>query len=166
MSEKKIIVRKAVLADIQAILEIYNLGIEDRIATLELETKDVAYMEKWFSNHGERYAVLVAEQEGQMVGWASLNPFSTRSAYNGVADLSIYIDRNQRGKGIGSILLTELGKLAKENGFYKIVLFTFAFNGLGQGLYRKLGFREVGIFEKQGIIDGSFVDVMIMEKLL
>jgi phosphinothricin acetyltransferase len=70
------------------------------------------------------------------------------------------------GRGIGSILLQELEKEAKANQFYKIVLFTFPFNDLGQGLYGKMGYREVGIFEKQGILDGQFVDVMAMEKLL
>lgn len=166
MTYKKIIIRKAALIDLEAIMEIYNQGIEDRIATLELETKDVAYMERWFKDRGGRYAVIVAERDSKIVGWASLNRFSQRSAYDGVADLSIYINRNQRGKGIGSILLMELEKLAKENGFYKIVLSTFAFNGLGQGLYRKLDYREVGVFEKQGLLDGELVDIMIMEKLL
>lgn len=56
--------------------------------------------------------------------------------------------------------------MAKEYGFYKIVLFTFAFNELGQGLYRKKGYREVGVFQNQGMLDGKFVDVMAMEKLL
>lgn len=64
------------------------------------------------------------------------------------------------------MLLTELKLLAKENGFHKMVLFTFHFNQMGQGLYKKMGFREVGIFKNQGIIDGQFVDVMAMEKIL
>lgn len=67
--------------------------------------------------------------------------------------------------GIGKALLAELENSAKANNFHEIVLFTFSNNALGQGLYRKLGFREVGTFEKQGVLDGNFVDVMIMEKL-
>ena len=82
-------------------------------------------MEEWFVNRGERYAVLVAEMEGQIVGWVSLNPYSHRCAYNGVADLSIYIDREQRGKGIGKRLLQKIEEVAVQNTFYKIVLFTF-----------------------------------------
>ncbi|KKI92895.1 GCN5 family acetyltransferase [Bacillus sp. SA1-12] len=159
-------IRKAYADDLGAILRIYNQGIEDRIATLETEIKDRAYMESWFQEHQGRYVVLVAEMEEEIVGWASLNRYSHRCAYNGVADLSIYIDRAFRGKGIGSILLKELEKEAKANQFHKIVLFTFPFNHMGQGLYGKMGYREVGIFKNQGILDEKLVDVAAMEKLL
>jgi len=162
----KAMIRRATTNDLSAILNIYNQGIEDRIATLEEEQKDEAYMSNWFADHGERFAVLVAEMDGVVCGWASLNRYSHRCAYNGVADLSIYIDRDCRGKGVGQQLLLQLEEKARHNGFYKIVLFTFAFNQLGQGLYRKAGYREVGIFEKQGLLDGNPIDVMIMEKLL
>ncbi|SFD74706.1 phosphinothricin acetyltransferase [Paenibacillus catalpae] len=164
MSE--ILVRHATPLDIQGILTLYNQGIEDRIATLEVEPKDISYMEGWFNSRSARYSVLVAVEGAAVVGWASLNKYSLRSAYDGVADLSIYIEREHRGIGIGSMLLTKLEEVTLCSGFYKILLFTFPFNGLGQGLYRKLGYREVGIFYKQGIIDGNFVDVMAMEKIL
>ncbi|WML38169.1 arsinothricin resistance N-acetyltransferase ArsN1 [Neobacillus sp. OS1-2] len=160
------IIRKASESDTMAILEIYNQGIEDRIATLEEETKDYSYMKEWFERHQGRYNILVAEQDGIIAGWASLNPYSNRCAYDGVADLSIYISRNHRGKGLGKQLLAEIESLASANGFHKIVLFTFPFNRLGQGLYRKMGYREVGVFRNQGKLDGEFVDVMAMEKLL
>lgn len=159
-------VRTATVDDLDSILQIYNQGIEDRIATLELETKTMDYMNNWYQDHGGRYSVIVAELDNVVVGWASLNRYSTRSAYDGVADLSIYIHRNYRGKGIGSELHIRLEKEARLNQFYKIVLLTFPFNEIGQGLYNKMGYRTVGVFEKQGRIDDQFVDVMIMEKLL
>lgn len=161
-----ITVRKAAAGDLDRIQCIYNQGIEDRIATLETETKDSAYMMKWFEEHQGRHAVLVAEQNGSLVGWASLNPYSHRCAYQGVADLSIYVDREYRGQGIGSTLLTALEHEARKNNFVKIVLFTFPFNEGGQHLYTKSGYRSVGIFEKQGMMDGKYIDVKIMEKLL
>ena len=161
-----VIIRSSEESDINSILEIYNQGIEDRIATLETELKDYSYMKKWFDSHNGRYKVIIAEYEGHIVGWASLNQYNNRCAYDGVADLSVYISRNYRGKGIGKKLLVGMDALAKENGFHKIVLFTFPFNQLGQGLYNKMGYREVGIFKNQGMIDGEFVDVMVMEKLL
>ncbi|WP_160726015.1 arsinothricin resistance N-acetyltransferase ArsN1 family A [Bacillus sp. USDA818B3_A] len=159
-------IRKASESDISSILEIYNQGIEDRIATLEEETKDYAYMKEWFERHQGRYRVVVAEQDGSVRGWASLNPYSNRRAYDGVADLSIYISRDHRGSGLGKQLLAEIETIAATNHFHKIVLFTFPFNRSGQGLYRKMGYREVGVFQKQGKLDGVFVDVMAMEKLL
>jgi L-amino acid N-acyltransferase YncA len=159
-------IREATEQDLPRIREIYNQGIEDRIATLEEETKTLEEMREWFHGRPSRYPVVVAEQEEEVVGWASLNPYSHRCAYAGVADLSVYVDRAWRGKGIGSKLLKALEEKAKENGFYKLVLFTFPFNQMGQRLYRKHGFREVGVFENQGVLDGRFVDVMAMEKML
>ncbi|EKN71314.1 hypothetical protein BABA_02242 [Neobacillus bataviensis LMG 21833] len=163
---KEVVIRDIKEQDIKYVQEIYNQGIEDRIATLETETKDISYMKDWSEKHNGRFKAIVAEQEGQVVGWASLNQYNNRCAYDGVADLSVYISREFRGKGIGKILLVELESLAKENGFHKMVLFTFPFNQLGQGLYNKVGFREVGVFKNQGILDGQYVDVMAMEKLL
>jgi L-amino acid N-acyltransferase YncA len=161
-----LIIRKAEESDLPNILYIYNQGIEDRIATLETIPKNEAYIRNWFAHHQDRYAVLVAKSHGKIAGWASINPYSSRSAYDGVGDLSIYIDRDHRGKGIGGKILAELERLGRENQFYKFVLFTFPFNQLGQGLYRKAGYREVGIFQNQGVLDGQFVDVMAMEKQL
>ncbi|CAM4439272.1 arsinothricin resistance N-acetyltransferase ArsN1 family A [Paenibacillus tarimensis] len=159
-------VRQAHEQDLGRILDIYNQGIEDRIATLETEKKDQAYIGNWLLEHQGRYTALVAEDQGEIAGWAALNRYSHRCAYDGVADLSIYVDRAYRGKGIGSLLLPALEESARKNSFYKIVLFTFPFNAGGQALYRKNGYREVGVFEKQGRLDGRYIDVMIMEKLL
>lgn len=160
------VVRGAGESDLKAILEIYNQGIEDRIDTLETEKKDLSYMTEWFKQHQTRYSAVVAEEGKNIIGWASLNPYNNRCAYNGVADLSVYISREFRGKGAGGKLLSTLEAKARENNFHKLVLFTFPFNGLGQGLYKKMGFREVGIFQNQGVLDGKFVDVMAMEKIL
>jgi phosphinothricin acetyltransferase len=160
-------VRSATAADLDAIRRIYNEGIEDRIATLDEDPKTADDIVEWWAAHEDRYVVLVAQKnEGDVAGWASLNPYSHRCAYRGVADLSVYVARDARGTGVGSLLLRELEKAAQANEFHKIVLFTFAFNAGGQGLYRKLGYREVGTFREQGRLDGRFVDVMAMEKIL
>jgi phosphinothricin acetyltransferase len=160
-------IRPAVEADLPAILTIYNQGIEDRVATLETVCKDAAYMAAWFHGREPRHAVLVAEtEEGTIAGWASINAYNARAAYREVGELSIYIARGQRGRGVGQRLLGALEAAGRANGFHKFVLFTFPFNGLGQGLYRKFGYREVGVFHEQGTLDGRRVDVMAMEKLL
>lgn len=159
-------IRRAATNDLDAIRRIYNEGIEDRIATLDADPKDAAEIEEWWARHAGRYAVLVALRDGEIAGWASLNPYSHRCAYDGVADLSIYVARSARGTGLGKALLRELHDVAKANDFYKIVLFTFPSNEAGQRLYRGLGYREVGVFKEQGRLDGRPVDVMAMEKLL
>ncbi|MBV5111513.1 MULTISPECIES: arsinothricin resistance N-acetyltransferase ArsN1 family A [Bacillus] len=159
-------IRAANDSDLIEILDIYNQGIIDKIATLEVEKKDIIYMTKWFTDRSEKYKILVAELNSQVVGWVALNPYSHRRAYQGVADLSIYIRRNQRGKGIGKALLSNIEKEAVKSQIHKIVLFTFPFNELGQGLYKSMGYREVGIFKEHGKIDNDYVDVMAMEKIL
>ncbi|WP_430742429.1 arsinothricin resistance N-acetyltransferase ArsN1 family A [Bacillus atrophaeus] len=159
-------IRRAKEEDLIAILDIYNQGIRDRIATLETEEKDLKYMSDWFLQRSDKYAVLTAAIGNEVAGWASLNPYSHRCAYRGVADLSIYISRSYRGRGIGKALLANIEKEAVDADIHKIVLFTFPFNMLGQGLYSSMGYRQVGIFKEQGKLDGQYVDVMAMEKIL
>lgn len=78
------------------------------------DIKDETYMSEWFNKHQGRYSVLIAEQNDQVVGWASINSYNPRSAYDGVGDLSIYIHRNHRGKGIGKQLLQKLEEIGKQ----------------------------------------------------
>ncbi len=165
-SVNNVVIRNAKHEDIVFIQRIYNQGIEDRIATLETELKDLTFMDDWFERHQGRYQVIVAEYKSHIIGWASLNVYNSRDAYKGVADLSIYIDREYRGKGVGGKLMEDIEDIARRNTFHKIVLSTFENNKLGQALYRKKRYREVGVFKNQGILDGRFVDVMVMEKLL
>lgn len=160
-------VRMATIADIGDITKIYNQGIEDRIATLETRLREEEEMREWLQQRGEKHKVLViADSSDQVYGWASLNVFNSRCAYSGVVDISIYIERSMRGKGLGKTLLKKLGEVAAEQGFHKMVLATFAFNQAGQRLYLGEGFRKVGTYKNQGILDGEFVDICIMEKLL
>ncbi len=159
-------IRDAAAGDLAAIRAIYNQGIEDRSATLDEDPKTEEALLEWYAAHADRYRVLVAERDGRTVGWASLNPYSQRCAYRGVADLSIYIERAARGTGVGSQLLGSLERRAKCEGFHKLVLFALPFNAAGLQLYGKLGFRTVGTFREQGRLDGRFVDVMALEKIL
>jgi len=101
-----------------------------------------------------------------IAGWGSLNPFSARAAYGFVADFSVYVERGWRGKGVGRVLLARLIELGREHGYHKLVLSAFPFNKPGVALYEKLGFRTVGIYHEQGMLDGQWVDTIIMEKLL
>ena len=112
---------------------------------MEEDAKDIVYMKQWFDNHSSRYSTLVAKiHPGEIGGWASLNPYSHRCAYSGVADLSVYIRRELRRVCLGSLLLPDLERVAKTNGFHETVLTTCPFNLSGQGLYRKMGYRCVG----------------------
>lgn len=160
-------IRIARAADLPDIMKIYNQGIETRLATMESETKDMDHMKQWYHNRNPRYQVIVLEDDKkQVIGWASLSPFSHRSCYAGIAEISIYLENGSQGKGYGKILMQGLEAVAKKNHFHKLVLSTFADNIPGQRLYKSSGFREVGTYYKQGILDGQWMDVTIMEKLL
>ncbi|HTK90508.1 MAG TPA: arsinothricin resistance N-acetyltransferase ArsN1 family A [Verrucomicrobiae bacterium] len=159
-------IRRATSADAETICQIYNQGIEDRVATLETVLRTPEERQQWMDSRGSRHPVLVAEREGGVIAWASLNPFNPRPAYDHVADLSIYVERNWRGKGVGGALLSRVIETARELGFHKIVLAALASNRAGEALYAKLGFRRVGVYREQGLLDGRWTDVLLMDRLL
>ena len=158
--------RSAATTDADAICLIYNQGIEDRVATLETEQRTPAERLQWLTSREPRHPVIVAETDGRVAGWASLNRFNPRAAYDHVADLSVYVERGWRGRGVGGRLLARLTELASELGYHKIVLAAFPFNAAGVALYRRMGFSEVGVYREQGQLDGEWVDVLVMERLL
>lgn len=159
--------RPAAPGDAEAISRIYNQGIQDRIATLETELRTPGERRQWLAARGPRHPVVVAETEaGECVGWGSLNVFNPREAYRFVADFSVYVERAWRGKGVGSVLLEDLIDLARHHGYHKMVLSAFPWNAGGMALYTKHGFRSVGVYREQGLLDGRWVDTIAMEKLL
>lgn len=158
--------RVAAREDAGRIAQIYNQGIEDRVATFETRLRTEAEMVDWLVQRGERYAVLVATEDADVLGFASLNPYSQRECYAGVADLSVYIRRDARGRKIGRLLMEAIIETAARHRFHKMILSAFPENAAGLALYKRFGFREVGTFEKQARLDGVFRDVVHMEKLL
>lgn len=159
-------VRPAESADAPAICEIYNQGIEDRVATLETRLRTPAEQQAWLASRGPRHPVIVAETRLRIVGWASLNVFNPRPAYDHVADFSIYIDRRARGRGVGAVLIDHLERLARALDYHKLVLAMFPWNEAGVALYERGGFRHVGVYREQGRLDERWVDTLIMEKIL
>jgi L-amino acid N-acyltransferase YncA len=160
------LVRPATEADAVAIARIYNQGIEDRLATLETELRSAEERRAWLAERAARHPVLVAVVEGEVVGWGSLNRFNPRPVYDYVADFSVYVARERRGQGLGGVLLDALERRARQLGYHKLVLAAFPHNGPGLRLYESRGFRRVGVYQEQGRLDGRWVDVLIMEKIL
>jgi phosphinothricin acetyltransferase len=159
-------IRPATVADAAALCRIYNQGIQDRVATLETEERTPEERAQWLEARGPRHPVLVAESDGAVVGWASLNVFNPRRAYEHVADLSLYVEREWRGRGVGRRLLDALVARARELGYHKLVLAAFPWNEAGMRAYQRAGFRAVGIYREQGRLDGRWVDTIVMEKIL
>lgn len=166
MAREPLTIRDATATDAPAIAAIYNQGIVDRIATLETEERTPEERLEWLAARGPRHPVLVAERDGTVVGWGSLNQFNPRKAYDFVADFSVYVERAWRGQGVGGTLLRALTERARQLGYHKLVLSAFPWNAAGVALYQRHGFREVGTYEEQGLLDGKWVDTIIMEKIL
>jgi phosphinothricin acetyltransferase len=159
-------IRPAVPEDAAAIARIYNEGIVDRVATLETETRTVEERLSWLADRSVRHPVFVAEMDGDVVGWGSLNAFNARRCYDHVADFSVYVARDRRGHGLGRAMIEHLIAAARGIGFHKLVLATFPFNIAGVTLYERVGFRTVGVYREQGRLDGRWVDILVMEKIL
>lgn len=160
--------RLASLSDAEAICRIYNQGIEDRVATLETELRTPDERSHWLASRDERHPVIVAEPTTipAPIAWASLNVYNARDAYRFVADISVYVERGWRGKGVGRVMLEKLAELGRGHGYHKLVLSAFPSNTAGMALYTKAGFRTVGIYREQGQLDGKWVDTIVMEKIL
>lgn len=160
-------IRDARADDAEAIAAIYNQGIEDRVATLETQPRTAEERARWMAAKSQRHPVLVAtDQSGTVVGWGSLNQFNPRPAYDHVVDFSIYVGREQRGRGVGDALLGALEERARALGYHKMILAAFPTNAPGMRLYQRHGFVTVGIYREQGRLDGRWVDVIAMEKIL
>ncbi|WP_395794849.1 arsinothricin resistance N-acetyltransferase ArsN1 family A [Aquimonas sp.] len=156
-------IRFARAADAAAIAAIYNQGIADRGATFETEPRTEADLLERLSNV-ERYPLMVAEDAaGRVLGWAGLSSYRPRECYAGIAEFSIYLDREARGRGVGRSLLSGLIEVAAQRGFWKLVSRVFPLNAASRALCRACGFREVGTYEKHARLDGEWLDVIIVE---
>lgn len=158
-------IRHAIAADATSIAFIYNQGIEDRGATFETEPRTAADIVRRLED-ASQFPLLVAEEDDAVVGWAGLSAYRSRSCYSGIGEFSIYLERAARGRGIGRELLLSLIDAARQRGYWKLVSRIFPSNAGSRALCRSCGFREVGIYEKHGRLDGEWLDVVIVERLI
>jgi phosphinothricin acetyltransferase len=149
--------------DAAAIARIYNQGIDDRIATFETRHRTAADIEEWFDG---RHPIVVVESDGEVVAFASTSTYRPRECYAGIAEYSVYVAREQRGKGAGRAALVALIEAAESVGFWKLVSRIFPNNRASIELALAVGFREVGVYEKHGRLDGEWRDVVIVERLI
>jgi phosphinothricin acetyltransferase len=156
--------RLATTEDATAIAAIYNQGIEDRIATFETRLRTPQEIEQWFD--GVHPIVVLETDEHQVIAFASTSVYRPRPCYVGIAEFSVYVERAWRGRGAGRQALERLLQEAQKAGFWKLVSRVFVENAASRTLLRRLGFREVGVYEKHAQLDGVWRDVVIVERLL
>jgi phosphinothricin acetyltransferase len=160
------LIRPARPDDASAITDIYNAGIADRGATFETAPRTVAEIQPRL-DESERYPIVVAEDGmGRVAGWAGVSGYRTRACYAGVGEFSVYVARESRGQGLGRALLGALVDAARDAGYWKLVSRVFPFNAASRAACRAAGFREAGVYEKHGFLDGRWQDVVIVERLI
>jgi phosphinothricin acetyltransferase len=158
------LIRPATPEDADAIARIYSQGISERQATFETDPRSADDVRPWIGD--ELQPVLVAERDGAVVGWARTIRSSERCAVRGVGEYTIYIDRGQRGTGVGAELLEQLLCASEEAGYWKVMGRLFTTNAPTIALARRCGFREVGVHERHGRLEGEWRDVLLVERLL
>lgn len=156
--------RPATPADAAAIAHIYNQGIEDRIATFEVRFRTESDVRAWFD--GKHPIVVVEGGAGEAIAFAATSDYRPRECYAGIAEASVYVDRRYRRRGAGRLALAALLEAAERAGFWKLVSRVFTENTASRALIGSLGFREVGVYEKHGLLDGVWRDVVIVERLI
>lgn len=153
-------IRPLVASDWPQVKPIYQLGIDTGDATYETAAPEVDALKVKFLAEPQ----LVAEQNGQVVGWAFLSAVSSRCVYGGVAETSIYIHPEFHGRGIGRALLSALVPLSEKLGFWTLQAQIFPENKASLALHEQQGFRKVGYREKLGIRNGIWRDVIFLER--
>jgi L-amino acid N-acyltransferase YncA len=159
-------VREVRPEDAKDIARIYNQGIASRRATFETLERTEHDRLQWITDSRGRYPIVVAEREDSVMGFASVSAYSSRECYRGIGEFSIYVEEGRHGHGVGRRLLNALIRRAAQQGFWKLLSRVFLFNEASRSLCKSCGFREVGIYEQHAQLDGQWLDVVIVERLL
>ena len=142
------------------ILEIYRHGIESGMATFETEVPEWNVFEKKYLQHSR----IVAMVDDVLAGWAALSPVSSRSCYDGVAEVSVYVHGGHQRQGIGRELLTSLIHQREENGIWSLLSVIHEENRASIHLHEQCGFRYIGYRERIAMLDGIWRTTVMMEK--
>ena len=142
------------------VARIYAQGIATRNATFETELPG---WEDWDRAHLREHR-LVAETDGEVVGWIALAPVSGRCCYAGVAEISAYVAETARGCGVGTTLLGRVVESTERAGVWTLETGVFPENEPSLALLERFGFREVGVRERIGQLDGVWRDVVFLER--
>lgn len=146
--------------DWEAVRAIYIEGISTGTATFETAAPT---WEAWNDSHLQ-ICRLTARREGEVIGWAAINPISSRACYAGVAEVSIYVSQAARGQGIGRALLLALIEQSEQAGIWTLQSSLFAQNTASRALHEAAGFRVVGYRERIARRDGVWQGTILLER--
>jgi L-amino acid N-acyltransferase YncA len=155
-----LIIRNFQASDWETVKTIYAQGLRSRNATFETEMPDYDSWIKKFHPH----LLWVAVSHDEVVGWAGLQPVSTRKVYEGVAEVTIYIASDHSGKRVGSTLMKYLVEKSEEAGIWTLYASIFPENIASTRLHISCGFREIGYREKIARLDDVWRNTVLFER--
>jgi phosphinothricin acetyltransferase len=159
-------IRLATAADLPSINEIYNYYVLHSTCTYQEEPSTASEREIWFIAHGPLHPIAVAEAAGVILGWASLSPFHTRTAYRRTVENSIYVRHDQQRKGIGAALLNDSIEQARTLGHHTIIAGIDGEQATSVHIHERFGFEKVAHLKEVGFKFGRWLDVIYMQKML
>ena len=160
------LIRLAAAGDAEAIRRIYNHEVEHTTHTFDLVARSVEDQEAWLRQRGGALGVLVAEAGGAVKGFASLSEYRPRAAYRTSVESSVYVDESARGQGLGRLLLAELVELATARGFHTMIARISGGHEASIRLHESAGFVSVGVEREVGRKFGSWLDAVVMQRML
>lgn len=163
-SVREVVIGAASPEDAEAICAIYNVAIAERGSTFETEMRSSADFQERISD--AHFPLLVAKLGDDVVGWAGLASYSSRPCYAGIAECSVYVDAEARGRGIGTALTEALASAAEGADSHKLIGKLFTDNVASIRLVERCGFATVGLHHRHGSLDGNWRDVLVVELLL
>jgi L-amino acid N-acyltransferase YncA len=161
-------IRPATHADLHAILDIYNDAVLHTTASYDYEPRTIEHRQAWFEDHvANNLPVFVAvDDSGKVVGWSALNRFHDRKGYQFTVENSVYVAADQRGRGVGKLLMPPLIEGAKSQGKHAILAAIDAQNEASIRLHAAFGFEQVAHLKQVGFKFGRWLDVVYLERLL
>ena len=156
-------IRNFTVNDLEAIVNIYNHAVDEKFATADTEYVTIDSRKEWFAQHSaETYPIYVAEENNEIVGWCSLSPHRPgRKALRSVAEISYYIHKDHRRKGVANALISYTVEKAKELGFKNLFTILLDLNKPSIHILKKFGFEKWGhlpdIAEFGGVICGQYI---------
>ena len=158
--------RLAQLEDLGDIVATYNSTVASRRVTADLEPVSVESKKDWFLTHNSTRPILIVLSDNNYAGWMSFSSFYGRPAYNETVELSIYLDENYRGKGIGKTCLLKAIELGPTIGIHNFLGFIFGHNAPSLRLFYSFGFEKWGHLPGVANMDGEWRDLIIVGKKL
>jgi phosphinothricin acetyltransferase len=152
--------------DLDAILEIYNEQVLNSTATFDIEPRTMEAQREWVRQFDDRYVLLVAEDDGQVVGWGCLHPYGSKPGYRYSTEDSVYVRADRRRSGVGARLLEALVAAGDANGFRTIIARIAGDNPTSVALHKRFGFEHVGVERAVGYKFERWIDVVEMQKML